>query len=201
MSRTFLNDAAPYAGSAALLRCCRRRVRRRSGSYWLRCPNLRPRRSTGEHDRSHRSQQQTFAWRRAAVDCRRDSFGGSTGGSHDAPGSHRVSQLGPLAPVDRRATANKFKGLWDLCRSCPVAFIGALRADSDGPAITQGTAPAKAFERMWRLPKSNAGQFNVEGWFFGAPRVPTRAAVASVPGDSGWIPPFFRGPVHPRFCW
>jgi len=52
-----------------------------------------------------------------------------------------------LKPVDSGATANKFKGLRDLGSPNLVAsFIGALRADSDGPAITQGTAPANAFE-------------------------------------------------------
>ena len=44
-----------------------------------------------------------------------------------------------------------------------------------------------------RFPKSNAGQSDAERQdaalrSFGAPWVPDRAAVAAIPGESGWIP-------------
>ncbi len=50
-----------------------------------------------------------------------------------------------------------------------------------------------------RLPKSNAGQSNVERSRLGAPWVPARAAVAGTPGGSGWIPAPLERPGPPAF--
>src|ERR1035437_7396478 len=49
-----------------------------------------------------------------------------------------------------------------------------------------GRPTAADFMRPPRLPKSNAGQFDVGSCQPGAPRVPNRATVAAVPGESGW---------------
>lgn len=59
-----------------------------------------------------------------------------------------------------------------------------------------GSAKRRAFGTQLNVEASDALPRG-----FDAPWVPVRAAVASIPGEGGWIPvPLWDATVHPRFC-
>ena len=73
----------------------------------------------------------------------------------------------------------------------PLTFrVGRLAFEGYGMPAGAGISDKSNVEASNALPRGPD-----------APWVPARAAVASVPGEGGWIPvPFWDALVHPHFC-